>query len=48
MYLLSKIKSLWKRIIQIGKLIHSWVSWSESRLKRIENIIILEMIVSVF
>ena len=47
-YLLSKIKSMWKRIIQIGKLINSWVSWYESRLKRSENIILLQMIENLF
>ena len=40
--------SLWKRIVQIGKLINSWVSWIESCLERSENIIILEMIIYVF
>ena len=48
-YLLSKIKSLRKLIRQIGKLINSFlVSWNESRLKRSENMIIMEMIVNVF
>ena len=46
-YLFSKMKSLWKRIVQVGKLINSWVSWNESSLKMSEKIVIFEMIVNV-